>query len=286
MFALPGLNGGPLLRPTPSHTMAALSMRTPLDVTPGRTPGRVWMAGTDAWEAAQRQLPGMTSNAVRIDRAVIERATKLLEEQIGRTSEVAPERSLPFELTLPHTPVAEMVQIASSAVVSILPWEEEKRLARDEEEKRQEEEALLGWRLALLLVTASWGANFPTTKLALDSLGGGAEAASLFIAGRFMLSATVLAPAALNASSMGAVRAGASVGGLCAFGYVSQAAALGMGSQPATCAFICSLQAVVVALITAFRGGGLAPKTAVAVGLAISGIGFLELPEVLRGPRC
>jgi hypothetical protein len=255
------------------------------------------MAGSDAWDAAQRQLhflvtlPGTTSGEVRVDKTVTERATMLLEEQMGQTaetSEVVPQPfglSLPFELTLPPTPpAAEMVEAASSAVASFFPWEEEKRIAREEEEeRRQEEEGLLGWRLALLLVTASWGANFPTTKLALDSLGGGAEAASLFIAARFMLSATVLAPAALNASSVGAVKAGAAVGGLCAFGYVAQAAALGMGSQPATCAFICSLQAVVVALITAFRGGGLAPKTAVAVGLAISGIGFLELPEVLAG---
>ena len=254
---LPGLSGGPLLRlrPMPSHTVA-LSMRTPLEDAPARV--------RDSWAAAQRQLNsafgGTPSNEERIDRSVIERA---------------------FELNLPQKPpAAEMVQAASSAV------DEETRLVREEEERRQEEEepsSLLGWRLALLLVTASWGANFPATKLALDSLGGGAEAASLFIAARFVLSAIVLAPAALNASSVGAVKAGAAVGGLCAFGYVAQAAALAMGSQPATCAFICSLQAVVVALITASRGGGLAPKTAVAVGLAILGIGFLELPDVLAG---
>jgi drug/metabolite transporter (DMT)-like permease len=189
------------------------------------------------------------------------------------------------------------------------------------EPKGEEELDLWSWRLALLLVTASWGANFPTTKLAIDQLGGGADMASLFIAGRFLLSAVILAPAAASASSAGAVRAGAAVGGLCAFGYVAQAAALALGSQPATCAFICSLQAVVVALITASRGGGLALKTGVAVALAVAGapqpalpapeasrhstapslqlppliasgsawppcaagIGFLELPEVLAG---
>ena len=31
---LPGLTGGPLLRPMPSHTTVALSMRTPLENTP------------------------------------------------------------------------------------------------------------------------------------------------------------------------------------------------------------------------------------------------------------
>eukprot|EP00321_Phaeocystis_globosa_P006535 CAMPEP_0118809840 /NCGR_PEP_ID=MMETSP1162-20130426/586_1 /TAXON_ID=33656 /ORGANISM="Phaeocystis Sp, Strain CCMP2710" /LENGTH=451 /DNA_ID=CAMNT_0006739311 /DNA_START=54 /DNA_END=1409 /DNA_ORIENTATION=+ len=252
---LPGLTGGPLLRPMPSHTTVALSMRTPLENTPAR-------AG-DSWAAARRQLNrafrGTAPNEVRIDRSVIERA---------------------FELTLSQKPPpAEMVPAASSAV-------EQTRVATEQEEEEpgsEEPGNLLGWRLALLLVTASWGANFPATKLALDSLGGGAEAASLFIAGRFLLSALVLAPAALNASSVGAVKAGAAVGGLCAFGYVAQAAALAMGSQPATCAFICSLQAVVVALITAWRAGGLAPKTAVAVGLAVMGIGFLELPDVLAG---
>lgn len=98
-----------------------------------------------------------------------------------------------------------------------------------------------------------------------------------------MLSAVLLAPAALSASSKGAAMAGASIGGLCAFGYVSQAAALALGSQAATCAFICSLQAVVVAVYTALSGRGLTLKTSAAVALAVCGIGFLELPSVLEG---
>lgn len=140
-----------------------------------------------------------------------------------------------------------------------------------------------GWRAALLLVTVSWAANFPVTAGALDALGPSAEHASLFLAGRFLSSAVLLAPAALTASSAGAVQAGATIGGLCAFGYVAQAAALAMGSQAATCAFICSLQAVVVALYTALSGRGLTFKTTVAVALAVCGIGCLELPGVLEG---
>eukprot|EP00964_Phaeocystis_antarctica_P101074 scaffold66595_cov69-Phaeocystis_antarctica.AAC.1 len=98
-----GLTGGPLLRPTPSHTMAALSMRTPLDVTPARVWDSGVMAGSDAWEAAQRQLhaalPGTTtSNEVRIDRSVIERATQLLEEQMGQTAATSEVASPPGEL--------------------------------------------------------------------------------------------------------------------------------------------------------------------------------------------
>ena len=62
---LPGLTGGPLLRPTPSHTMATLSMRAPLGVTPARAWDEGVMAGSEAWDTAQRQLyaalPGTTS---------------------------------------------------------------------------------------------------------------------------------------------------------------------------------------------------------------------------------
>ena len=233
--------------------------------TPGLSSGPLLLRPTPQTHAltapsmvARSDLPRRTNDAVRtqLESALV---PKLLQEQLKQRKDRA-SQSHPF---------AEQ-QSAPAAEGAF-------------DETVEDGLGLWGWRLALLLVTASWGANFPTTKLALDSLGGGAEAASLFIAGRFLLSAIVLAPAALSASSAGALRAGASIGGLCAFGYIAQAAALSLGSQPATCAFICSLQAVVVALITAWRGGGLALKTGVAVGLAISGIGFLELPEVLAG---
>jgi len=155
--------------------------------------------------------------------------------------------------------------------------------ASDDDAELDGDLGVWGWRAALMLVTMSWAANFPVTAGALDALGPSAEHASLFLAGRFCLSAVLLAPAALTASSPGAVRAGVQIGGLCAFGYVAQAAALSMGSQAATCAFICSLQAVVVAVYTALSGRGLTFKTTVAVALAVCGIGCLELPAVLEG---
>ena len=155
--------------------------------------------------------------------------------------------------------------------------------ASDDDAELDGDLGVWGWRAALMLVTMSWAANFPVTAGALDALGPSAEHASLFLAGRFCLSVVLLAPAALTASSPGAVRAGVQIGGLCAFGYVAQAAALSMGSQAATCAFICSLQAVVVAVYTALSGRGLTFKTTVAVALAVCGIGCLELPAVLEG---
>ena len=90
----------------------------------------------------------------------------------------------------------------------------------------------------------------------------------------------MLTPFLASASSKEVVLAGARVGGLCALGYASQAAALGMGSPPGTTAFICSLQSVVVALMAA-RSTGVAPQTWVAIGLSVAGVGCLELPSVL-----
>lgn len=182
-------------------------------------------------------------------------------------------------------PDPKTIEALPEEVVHVKPVEEirDSALASDGGVELDVGLGVWGWRAALLIVTMSWAANFPVTAAALDALGPSAEHASLFLAGRFLLSAALLAPAALTASSAGAVRAGASVGGLCAFGYVAQAAALSMGSHAATCAFICSLQAVVVAVYTALSGRGLTFKTTVAVALAVCGIGCLELPAVLEG---
>jgi hypothetical protein len=103
----------------------------------------------------------------------------------------------------------------------------------------------------MLLVTISWAANFAVIKDALDVLGNGPADGTLFVAARFLLAAMVLAPFLLTASSKEAVKAGLGVGALCAFGYGAQALALSMGSQAGACAFICSLQSVVVPLIKA-----------------------------------
>jgi len=100
------------------------------------------------------------------------------------------------------------------------------------------------------------GANFATTKFALDTLqasvdGGGA----LFVAARFLVGAAALVPFLFSASSGPAVWAGVRVGALCALGYGSQSAALAMGASAGTAAFICSLQSVVVAVIASRTAG-------------------------------
>lgn len=145
---------------------------------------------------------------------------------------------------------------------------------------------LLPWRLAMLGITASWGANFAVIKLALDTLGDTssiADASSLFTAARFGISALLLCPFIMGASSRAVVNAGLGVGGLCAAGYACQVVSLSMGTQAGTSAFICSLQAVVVALLVARSTGCVAGRTWAAIGLSVAGVACLELPSVLSG---
>ena len=143
-------------------------------------------------------------------------------------------------------------------------------------------EALWPWQLAMISITACWGANFAVTSWSLDALGGGSTDGELFVASRFVVGASALLPFLASASSVGAVWAGAQVGLLCACGYATQAVALSLGTQAGTAAFICSLQSVVVALMAA-RSSGVAIQTWIAVALSVCGVGCLELPSVLAG---
>lgn len=147
--------------------------------------------------------------------------------------------------------------------------------------KEVEAANLWPWQLLMLGITASWGCNFAVIKLALDTLGNSASAGSLFMAARFGLAALLLAPFLARASSRNVVIAGISVGTLCATGYGFQAASLAIGTAAGTSAFICSLQAVVVALLVARSTGVLAQPTVAAIVLAVAGVGCLELPSVL-----
>ena len=63
-----------------------------------------------------------------------------------------------------------------------------------------DDEQLWRWQLAMLAITACWGANFAVTKMAIDSLGDPSDGA-LFVAARFLLGAAALLPFAGSASS-------------------------------------------------------------------------------------
>jgi len=149
-------------------------------------------------------------------------------------------------------------------------------------EAEEEDGMLWAWQLGLLAITACWGANFATTKFALDALGDVEGGGALFVAGRFVVGAAALLPFVFSSSSAAAVRAGAQVGALCAFGYAAQSIALSMGSCAGSCAFICSLQSVVVAVAaSAFSGNHVQARTWAAIALSVTGVGCLELPSLL-----
>ena len=141
-----------------------------------------------------------------------------------------------------------------------------------------EESSPLAWRGAMLFVTVAWATNFALTAFACEDLGAaagldGSTAALVFVALRFFVASASTAPFLADASP-GVLASGAKIGGLCAFGYFAQAAALSLGFPAANAAFICSLQAVVVALLAR---GGVARRTWLGVALAVSGVACLEL---------
>jgi len=137
--------------------------------------------------------------------------------------------------------------------------------------------AVRGWMVAITMV---WGINFPVMKFAMDTLDG--ADATLFTAARFGLAAGTLVPFLAGASSP-VLMAGAEVGALIAGGYGCQAAALAMGTEASKASFICSLNVLVVAVGSALRSGSISRKTLLACGLAIAGVGCLEMPGIESG---
>jgi len=174
-----------------------------------------------------------------------------------------------------HTTSATSLTFAAAPVKEAPTLSADDALSTEDPLSTEDALPLWFWRAAMMLITACWGTNFAVIKGALDALP--KDDASLFLAARFGLSAAALAPWIFSSSSAGAVRWGLAVGACCALGYFAQAASLAMGTTPETAAFICSLQAVTVALLSPH----VAPRTWVAVGLAVAGIGCLELPAVL-----
>ena len=193
----------------------------------------------------------------------------LLASSARTSSRLAPQRIVLFD-DQPGTQVEELQ--ARDALL-----QDEACIIADPEA----DEALWPWRLLLLAIAVAWGANFAVVKLAIDAMGSSAEAVTLFTAARFTIGAALLSPALLTTSSSEVVAAGLSVGSLTTFGYVAQSASLAMGTLPGTAGFICSLNAVVVALMVGQRTGCVSPRTWWAVGISVLGVGCLELPGAL-----
>jgi drug/metabolite transporter (DMT)-like permease len=139
---------------------------------------------------------------------------------------------------------------------------------------------MMAVRGCMVAITMVWGINFPVMKLAMDSLDG--ADATLFTAARFGLAAGSLLPF-LGGASKPVLMAGAQVGALVAGGYGCQTAALAMGTEASKASFICSLNVLVVAIGSALRSGSISRKTLLACALAITGVGFLEMPGLENG---
>merc|ERR1719409_1834537 len=129
----------------------------------------------------------------------------------------------------------------------------------------------------------AWGANFAVVKGAAESMGNSAEAITLFTAARFAMGFALLSPALLKTTSREVVFTGAAVGMLTTFGYAAQVASVTLGTQAGTAAFICSLNAVVVAVMIGQKTGFVSARTWYAIALSVLGVACLELPSVLGG---
>ena len=147
----------------------------------------------------------------------------------------------------------------------------------------EEDAALWPWRATLLGMSMAWGANFAIVKVASEALGNDALAVTLFTAARFVIDSTLLSPFLLRSSSSAVISVGLQVGGLTTVGYMAQVAALAYGTQAGTAAFICSLNAVVVALLIGRKTGCVSPRTWWAIALSVAGVGCLELPGAIGG---
>ena len=145
----------------------------------------------------------------------------------------------------------------------------------------EEDAALWPWRFLLLGITVAWGANFAIVKLAADALGGAPEDLALFTAARFVIGFGLLSPSLAFVSTRSVISAGASAGALCTVGYGAQVASLALGSQAGTAAFICSLNAVVVAVLVGQKTGCVSPRTWWAIAFSVAGVGCLELPSII-----
>ena len=137
---------------------------------------------------------------------------------------------------LPHLAMTETVGSSVSTAappsqpaddVQIATWGTPE-LDRDEEECEIEfvdpdaDAALWPWRLLLLAVTGTWGANFAAMKLASDALGSAPESVTLFLAARFSIAFVLLSPSLLLGSvtdPMAIVITGVSVGALTLIPY-------------------------------------------------------------------
>jgi len=130
-----------------------------------------------------------------------------------------------------------------------------------------------------------WASNFAVIKRSFVGIPASVLTPQLFLAIRFTLASLATLPLLIGSNlSWGMVRNGILVGLSIFFGYIGQSMGI-LTSTANKAAFFCSLNVVWVALVNGLRYKRFSPKTWLAILLAITGAGVIELkgfvlPEV------
>lgn len=133
------------------------------------------------------------------------------------------------------------------------------------------------WKGAMMLICIIWSTNFAIIKQLFDALPPGVLDPSLYTAIRFTIAALVMSPGAVGSLNKPGLVMNGVLAGLCVFtGYFGQSIGL-MHSTANKAAFFCSMNVVWVALVSGVLTKSFKRKTWLAVLLAVSGVGFLEL---------
>lgn len=133
------------------------------------------------------------------------------------------------------------------------------------------------WKGAMMLICIIWSTNFAVIKQLFDALPPGVLDPSLYTAIRFTIAAVVMSPGAVGSLNKPGLVMNGILAGLCVFtGYFGQSIGL-MHSTANKAAFFCSMNVVWVALVSGVMTKSFKKKTWLAVLLAVSGVGFLEL---------
>jgi len=133
------------------------------------------------------------------------------------------------------------------------------------------------WKGAMMLICIIWSTNFAVIKQLFDALPPGVLDPSLYTAIRFTIAAVVMSPGAVGCLNQPGLVMNGILAGLCVFtGYFGQSIGL-LHSTANKAAFFCSMNVVWVALVSGVLTKSFKRKTWLAVLLAVSGVGFLEL---------
>ena len=133
------------------------------------------------------------------------------------------------------------------------------------------------WKGVMLFICVIWATNFAVIKKIFAALPDDLLDPSMYVALRFSIAATVMAPGAIGKfNNKDLVQSGLLVG-LCVFvGYIGQSIGIQLSTANKT-AFLCSMNVVWVALVNGIITKEFKLQQWVAVIMAVTGAAFIEL---------